>query len=295
MPNELAPIEPNVQVTPTPIIIENQKAFEQAIQAVVDKYGKDFVVTSGNYAATKKMRTQINKVVKAINSKRLAVKREYDQPAKVFNSQMNAYVEKIQDVIAPIDHKLHEVEEQEKKERKEAVERLIADMAVTYSVSASDVPIRPSWLLKSATGKKVTEEIAADMKQLKKDRDQRATDIQTVTMYANNANLDPASWVTLLRYDSVSDIMKEIDQAVVKRDADAKAEAELAAKTKEAAKAVAESHQMKQGGETIDTDTGEVVPQVITVQLTGTHKALGQVWSGAKQLGVKVELVKEED
>lgn len=295
MPNKLAIVSPSIKVNPSPITIDNQETFEKAIQAVVDKYGQDFVVTADNLSDTRTMRAQINKMYKFIEDRRKSAKREYDAPTKAFDTQMKKYAGQIKDIMDPLDDKIHEADEQEKTERKEAVERLIADMAKAHGVSASDIPIRSSWLLKSATGKKVTEEVAADMKQLKKDRDQRATDIQTITMYANNANLDPASWVTLLRYDSVSDIMKEIDQAVAKRDADAKAEAELAAKTKEAAKAVAESHQTKQGGETIDTDTGEVVPQTITVRLTGTHKALGQVWAGAKQLGVKVELIDKED
>lgn len=295
MPNELMIVAPSVTVKPLPIKIENQHEFEQALQAYVDKYGKDFVVTADNYAETKKMRAQINKVVKAINDKRLASKREYEHPAKEFDSQMKAYVEMVQDVIAPIDHKMHEVEEQAKQDRLDGVNTEIAEMAPNYGISASDIEVQKKWLTKSITKKQRLKEIGEAMTQLKKDQDQRATDIQTITMYANNNDLDPAPWVTLLRYNPISDILKEIDQAVIKRDEDAKAEAELAQKTKEAAKAVAESHQTKQGGETIDADTGEVVPQTITVRLTGTHKALGQVWAGAKQLGVKVELIDKED
>lgn len=295
MPNELAIISPSIKVNPSPITIENQEAFEKAIQAVVDKYGQDFVVTADNLSDTRTMRAQINKLYKFIEDRRKSAKREYDAPTKTFDAQMKNYASQIKGIMDPLDDKIHEADEQEKAERKEAVERLIADMAKAHGVSASDMPIRPSWLLKSATGKKVTEEIAADMDQFKKDRDQRAADIQTIKLIADSKDLEPSGWLSQLGSKNLTDILTEIDQAAQQRDADAKAEAELAEKSREAAKAVAESHQTKQDGETIDTDTGEVVPQTITVRLTGTHKALGQVWAGAKQLGVKVELIDKED
>ncbi|QWK86956.1 hypothetical protein KKI45_08085 [Levilactobacillus brevis] len=86
-----------------------------------------------------------------------------------------------------------------------------------------------------------------------------------------------------------------MDAAAAKRDKERQKKAEKAKVAKEAQAAIDATHQVKQGDETIDTDTGEVIPQTITVKLTGTHKALGQVWAGAKKLGVRVELVDKED
>jgi len=131
---------------------------------------------------------------------------------------------------------------------------------------------------------------------LRKDRDQRATDIQTVRMYADQLELESSGWAALIsKGEPVSDILAEMDAAAVKRDKERQQKAEKAKAAKEAQAAIDATHQVKQGDETIDTDTGEVIPQTITVKLTGTHKALGQVWAGAKNLGVRIELVDKED
>lgn len=52
--------------------------------------------------------------------------------------------------------------------------------------------------------------------------------------------------------------------------------------------------EVKQGDETVDTETGEVVPEVITLKLTGSHKQLAQAWLGIKNLGIQVEMLSKE-
>ncbi|WP_143462788.1 DUF1351 domain-containing protein [Levilactobacillus enshiensis] len=300
--NELVDFQPSIEVNPSPIVINNREQVEKAIDEVVAKYGQDFVVTADNITETKRMRTHINKIMKAINDTRLATNRQYKVPIVEFDAIMNGYKDRIKSIIDPLDEKIAEVTEQERQARYKLVTDTIAEMAPNYGVSASDIEVRPSWLNKAATNsadtaltKSTVEEIAADMTQLKKDRDQRAIDIETIKTYADQMDIEPAGWAALLNQGvSLTDIFKQINQAAAKRDQEVKEKADREAKHKEAQAAIDATHQVKQGGETIDTDTGEVVPQSITVKLTGTHKALGQVWAGAKQLGVKVELVKEE-
>ncbi|WP_143463747.1 DUF1351 domain-containing protein [Levilactobacillus enshiensis] len=300
--NELVDFKPSIEVNPSPIVINNREQVEKAIDEVVAKYGQDFVVTADNITETKKMRTHINKIMKAVNDTRLATNREYKKPIAEFDAIMNGYKDRIKAIIDPLDEKITEVAEQERQARYKLVTDTIAEMAPNYGVSASDIEVRPAWLNKAATNsadtaltKSTIDEIAADMTQLKKDQDQRATDIETIKTYADQMDIEPAGWAALLNQGvSLTDIFKQINQAAAKRDQEVKEKADREAKHKEAQAAIDATHQVKQGGETIDTDTGEVVPQSITVKLTGTHKALGQVWAGAKQLGVKVELVKEE-
>lgn len=294
--NELVTFEPNIEVNPTPIKINNLEQLEMAVNGVVTKYGQDFVVTSDNVADTKRMRANINKIAKSINDKRLETDRQYKKPMADFDKLMKGLGDKVKDLLDPLDSKIEEVETQERQARYDSVKTEIAEMAPNYGVSVTDIEVQPGWLLKSLSHKKLLEQIAEAMTQLRKDRDQRATDIQTVRMYADQLELESSGWAALIsKGEPVSDILAEMDAAAAKRDKERQKKAEKAKAAKEAQAAIDATHQVKQGDETIDTDTGEVVPQVITVKLTGTHKALGQVWAGAKQLGVRVELVNKED
>ncbi|ABJ64262.1 hypothetical protein LVIS_1133 [Levilactobacillus brevis ATCC 367] len=294
--NELVAFEPSIEVNPTPIVINNLEQLEMAVNGVVTKYGQDFVVTSDNVADTKKMRANINKIAKSINDKRLETDRQYKKPMADFDKLMKGLGSKVKNLLDPLDSKIEEIETQERQARYDSVKAEISEMAPNYGVSATDIEIQPGWLLKSLSHKKLLEQIAEAMTQLRKDRDQRATDIQTVRMYADQLELESSGWAELIsKGEPVSDILAEMDAAAAKRDKERQKKAEKAKAAKEAQAAIDATHQVKQGDETIDTDTGEVVPQVITVKLTGTHKALGQVWAGAKQLGVRVELVDKED
>lgn len=294
--NELVTFEPNIEVNPTPIKINNLEQLEMAVNGVVTKYGQDFVVTTDNVADTKKMRANINKIAKSINDKRLETDRQYKKPMADFDKLMKGLGDKVKNLLDPLDSKIEEVETQERQARYDSVKAEIAEMAPNYGVSATDIEIQPGWLLKSLSHKKLLEQIAEAMTQLRKDRDQRATDIQTVRMYADQLELESSGWAALIsKGEPVSDILAEMDAAAVKRDKERQQKAEKAKAAKEAQAAIDATHQVKQDDETIDTDTGEVIPQTITVKLTGTHKALGQVWAGAKNLGVRIELVDKED
>lgn len=275
-------IEPAITVNPSPIVINNREQVEKALDAIVDKYGQDFAVTADNIVETKKMRTHINKIMKAINDTRLATNREYKKPIAEFDDVMNGYKKRIKDIIDPLDDKIAEVTEQERQARYKLVTDTIAEMAPNYGVSVTDIEVRPAWINKTASNSKGTaltkstvEEIASDMTQLKKDHDQRATDIETIKTYADQMGIEPAGWAALLNQGvSLTDIFKQINQAAAKRDQEVRETAEREAKQKEAQAAIDATHQVKQGGETVDTDTGEMVLQSTTLKLTGTHAQL---------------------
>src|SRR5699024_4180314 len=139
MANELAIIEPTVDVHPSPIIIKNLDQVQQAVSAIVTKYGQDFVVTSDNIKNTKSMRASLNKVSKAIDEKRLAVKRQYAEPVKIFDKQMGAFKDQIDGVISPLDVKIKEVIAQERAAKQARVEGLRAETAPNYGVTADSI------------------------------------------------------------------------------------------------------------------------------------------------------------
>ncbi|MCW3778489.1 DUF1351 domain-containing protein [Levilactobacillus namurensis] len=298
MTDSLVLAEPLIDVTPSPIIIKNEKAVAQAVDELVAKYGRDFVVTADNVADTKKMRAELNKVAKSINDRRLEVKRAYEKPAAAFDETMNGYKKKIQAILVPLDDKIEAVESEERQVRRMAVDSVILEMAGNYNISATDIEIRPSWLNKSAitksgkVTKKVIDEIAADMTQLKKDHDQRAADVQTIKLYADNKGIEPSGWIVQLgRGATVTEILVGIDHAAEQAAQKAHEEAERKRKADETAKAVAATHQTMHNGELVDTETGEAVLLSTTLKLTGTHAQLLALRHWIDENGIKYERV----
>ncbi|WP_203640715.1 MULTISPECIES: DUF1351 domain-containing protein [Levilactobacillus] len=263
MANELAIVEPVIDVKPMPITINNLDQVQQAVTAIVSKYNQDFVVTVDNVKDVKNMRAELNKVSKAIDEKRLTIKRQYAEPVKTFDAQMNLFKEQIDSVISPLDTKIREVVAQERAAKQERVEGLIAEMAPNYGVEAESVDIEPSWLNKSATKKQIVEGIAGTMTLMKKHADQLAADCSTITKYAEIQKVDPAGWVDQVKQgQDVEYLMRAIDNQVERQ---AEKQRKLEAKAAEE-----RTHQQAKGDTVVDTNTGEVVSRAVVLKITAT-------------------------
>ena len=282
MANELAIIEPAVDVHPSPITIKNLDQVQQAVSAIVTKYGQDFVVTSDNIKDTKSMRASLNKVSKAIDEKRLAVKRQYAEPVKIFDKQMGAFKDQIDGVISPLDVKIKEVIAQERAAKQERVEGLIAEMAPNYGVEADSIEIEPSWLNKSATKKQIVDGIAGAMVATKKAADQLAADTETITKYAKVQGVDPAGWADQVKHgQDVDYLMKAIDNQVERQ---AEKQRQLEAKAAEE-----RTHQQTKGDTVVDTNTGEVVSRAVVLKITATIPQMKLLKSYMDSEGIKYE------
>lgn len=282
MANELAIIEPTVDVHPSPIIIKNLDQVQQAVSAIVTKYGQDFVVTSDNIKNTKSMRASLNKVSKAIDEKRLAVKRQYAEPVKIFDKQMGAFKDQIDGVISPLDVKIKEVIAQERAAKQERVEGLIAEMAPNYGVTADSIEIEPGWLNKSATKKQIVDGIAGVMTAAKKAADQLAADTETITKYATVQGVDPAGWADQVKHgQDVDYLMKAIDNQVERQ---AEKQRQLEAKAAEE-----RTHQQTKGDTVVDTNTGEVVSRAVVLKITATIPQMKLLKNYMDSEGIKYE------
>ncbi|KRL95545.1 hypothetical protein FD28_GL002515 [Levilactobacillus hammesii DSM 16381] len=260
-------IEPAVDVHPSPITIKNLDQVQQAVSAIVAKYGQDFIVTADNIKDTKAMRASLNKVSKAVDEKRLAVKRQYAEPVKIFDKQMGAFKDQIDGVISPLDVKIKEVIAQERAAKQERVEGLIAEMAPNYGVSADAIEIEPSWLNKSATKKQIVDGIAGAMTVTKKAADQLAADTEAITKYAEVQGVDAAGWVDQVKQgQDVDYLMKAIDNQVERQ---AEKQRKLEAKAAEE-----RTHQQTKGNTVVDTNTGEVVSRTVVLKIMATRSQM---------------------
>lgn len=266
--NELAETTISVEMETPEIKITNKEKLDALVDAVVKKYS-GIVVTEDTLPECKKTLTELRKLSKELNAKRLEKQREYETPVKEFKAQIDAYINQINDVISDIKQGADEFEEKRKAEKKTEIKNAISEMAENYGVKPEEIEIDKKWLNKSMTMKKVTEEIAKQMK----DKQRLDDDWLVVKKYAEDKGLLADHYQTYIGVFSTFEIEKMIDD-----DADKKAEQE---------KRVAKE---KQISAVVDKETGEIKRpiQQVTFTIKGTEEQLNDVASYLKNSGVEI-------
>ena len=266
--NELAETTISVEMETPEIKITNKEKLDALVDAVVKKYS-GIVVTEDTLKECKKTLTELRKLSKELNDKRLEKQRQYETPVKEFKAQIDAYINQINDVISDIKQGTDEFEEKRKAEKQEAIQNLINEMAGNYGVDPETIEIDKKWLNKSTTMKKITEDIANKMKEKQRLDD----DWKIIKKYAQDKGMLADHYQTYIGVFSAFEIEKMIDE-----DADKKAEQDRSqAEELMFAKAV-------------DEETGEIKQaiQQVTFTIKGTEEQLNQVATYLKNSGVEI-------
>ena len=266
--NELAETTIGVEMETPEIKITNKEKLDALVDAVVKKYS-GIVVTEDTLKECKKTLTELRKLSKELNDKRLEKQRQYETPVKEFKAQIDAYINQINDVISDIKQGTDEFEEKRKAEKQEAIQNLITEMAGNYGVDPETIEIDKKWLNKTTTMKKITEDIANKMKEKQRLDD----DWKIIKKYAQDKGMLADHYQTYIGVFSAFEIEKMIDE-----DADKKAEQERSqAEELMFAKAV-------------DEETGEIKQaiQQVTFTIKGTEEQLNQIAAYLKNSGVEI-------
>ena len=266
--NELAETTISVEMETPEIKITNKEKLDALVDAVVKKYS-GIVVTEDTLKECKKTLTELRKLSKELNAKRLEKQRQYETPVKEFKAQIDAYINQINDVISDIKQGTDEFEEKRKAEKQTAIQNLINEMAGNYGVDPETIEIDKKWLNKSTTMKKITEEIANKMKEKQRLDD----DWKIIKKYAQDKGMLADHYQSYIGVFSAFEIEKMIDE-----DADKKAEQDRnQAEELMFAKAVNE-------------ETGEIKQaiQQVTFTIKGTEEQLNQVAAYLKNSGVEI-------
>ena len=266
--NELAETTISVEMETPEIKITNKEKLDALVDAVVKKYS-GIIVTEDTLKECKQTLTELRKLSKELNAKRLEKQRQYETPVKEFKAQIDAYINQINDVISDIKQGTDEFEEKRKAEKQTAIQNLINEMAGNYGVDPETIEIDKKWLNKSTAMKKITEEIANKMKEKQRLDD----DWKIIKKYAQDKGMLADHYQTYIGVFSAFEIEKMIDE-----DADKKAEQDRSqAKELMFAKAV-------------DEETGEIKQaiQQVTFTIKGTEEQLNQVAAYLKNSGVEI-------
>ncbi|WP_283601190.1 DUF1351 domain-containing protein [Ligilactobacillus aviarius] len=268
MTNELAETTISVEMQTPEIKITNKEKLDALVDAVVRKYS-GIVVTEDTLKECKKTLTELRKLSKELNAKRLEKQCQYETPVKEFKAQIDAYINQINDVISDIKQGTDEFEEKRKAEKQIAIQNLIDEMAGNYDVDPETVEFDKKWLNKSTTMKKITEDIANQMKEKQRLDD----DWKIVKKYAQDKGLLADHYQTYIGVFSAFDIEKMIDE-----DADKKAEQDR------------NQAEELMFAKAIDEETGEIKQaiQQVTFTIKGTEEQLNQVAAYLKNSGVEI-------
>ena len=266
--NELAETTISVEMETPEIKITNKEKLDALVDAVVKKYS-GIVVTEDTLKECKKTLTELRKLSKELNAKRLEKQRQYETPVKEFKAQIDAYINQINDVISDIKQGTDEFEEKRKAEKQEAIQNLIAEMAGNYGVDPETIEIDKKWLNKTTTMKKITEDIANKMKEQQRLDD----DWKIIKKYAQDKGMLADHYQTYIGVFSAFEIEKMIDE-----DADKKAEQD---------RNQAEELMFTKA---VDEETGEIKQaiQQVTFTIKGTEEQLNEVASYLKNSGVEI-------
>lgn len=297
--NELI-ITPSVTYKQAEVTINDYEALEAMVQAYSNKF-KGLVPTEETLPEAKRTRAELNKVKKVLDDKRKEVKRQASEPIVRFEAQVKKLIKTIDETRSEIDKGVKELEEQQRQAKLEYVQGLIDEMASNYEVDANEVEIKPSWLNKSTTNKKIIDEIAGTMRDINRQKAKLATERKLIELTCREHGLDPSGWYAML--DGVIDVnvvLEEIERyAKEKQEAD-----ELAKKKQEAELAEQKAKLAEVNGKQVDTETGAVMvsKQVVSFKIKGTKEQLDSIAKFIVQSGIEVleaserqEIIEEEE
>ncbi|EGO9002001.1 DUF1351 domain-containing protein [Enterococcus faecalis] len=296
MSNELmADLQVTVEVSPSKIIINNEKQLSAMVDETVNHYSK-LIFNENNLPDAKQARADLNKVSGLLDKKRIEVKKEFNKPLDTFETTINAFKEKIEEAKNIIDKNIKSYEENDREARKEKVQAKINEISAAKNIHPDVIKIESSWTNKGSftqkgeLKKKVIEEIETVASEINKEKDRIKNDKLIIEGYTKAKGLEPYSWLTLIEQGKTSaELIKEID----------KASAEKLATEK-----VAETRELEQVGEnTIDIETGEIVSNVCEeeeesseletarIQVTATHEKLVALNNFMKANQIEVEAI----
>lgn len=293
-------ITPSVTYKQAEVTINDYESLEAMVQAYSNKF-KGLVPTEETLPEAKRTRAELNKVKKVLDDKRKEVKKQASEPIVRFEAQVKKLIKTIDETRSEIDKGVKELEEQQRQAKLEYVQGLIDEMAPNYEVDANEVEIKPSWLNKSTSNKKIVDEIAGTMRDINRHKAKLATERKLIELTCHEHDLDPSGWYAML--DGVIDVNVVLDE--IERYAKEKQQAEeLKQKQQEAELAEQKAKLAEVNGKQIDTETGAVMvsKQVVSFKIKGTKEQLDSIAKFIVQNGIEVleasdrqEVIEEEE
>ena len=153
--------------------ITNFDEIKAALSNLLAQY-KDFKLTD-NYNEAKDLRARLNNAGKALNAKKIAVKKAYMEPYEYGEAQIKELIGMIDEVSSAIDVQIKDYEENLKKKKREDIEELFKTFANPRNIPLEKV-FNEKWLNAGTSAKAIEKEIIAFFEKVESD----ITNIETL-------------------------------------------------------------------------------------------------------------------
>ena len=256
----------SVEFTPATIKINGIDKLGSLIASNISKY-QNLVVTPENVKDAKKIKANLNKLRKALDEKRLEIKKANAKPYLEVENQIKNIEKSIGDVVNPINNAVKELDDQEKEARHEWINKLIQEMASTRDIEPSEVEFNPLWLRKSMSKHAIEKDLDDVMKQIITAHKAIEVNVELVKQLCEAKNIEPDAFVVQAKNGQPADeLMESIQQAEKAR--------ELRLDAKKAHDRVIASKQVKVADKVINKDTGEVVSNIYHLEISTTDQKM---------------------
>lgn len=299
----------SVEFEPSVITINGHDDLKETIQSYADKY-KGLVFGEDGLKDAKKVRAEMNGVVKSLDDKRKSIKEEYNAPLAEFEAEFKKLTDSIKGVIDPIDQGIKHLEEQERlSKQKELEERVNKQLDEASEFVKNRFEYDKRWTNKSYSMRKVAEEVENQIKKLKQEEAQIKANQDIITNYCSAVKVKAGVWLNLLNTGHIApEIMKLIDKSIADEKARKQAEIEREQARKEQEQYDAEQRRIKEESYVdlsveqineplneepeLDFDVSELLEAErypVELKITGTMEQLGMLNTFIIDNGMSVE------
>jgi hypothetical protein len=209
MDNQLQIIA-NVNVVKGSIAFEGYEELkEMALQ--VAEYVNSVEVTEDNVKESKKLLAKVNKSIKELEDRRIAIKKEILEPYNDFEVQVKEIVGIVKEADTKVRDQVKELEELEREAKKAQIEEIwnLRANAYTATFLTFDDFLTPQHLNKTVTLKKVEEEMTDFLERVEKD-------LKTMMMLPNSKEV-------MIEYQNCLDLNDAIAIAEMRKESEKEA------------------------------------------------------------------------
>lgn len=271
-----------VNYTPAKVDVVGLASLKQAVDQVCETYA-GLVVTADSYKQDKKTAAELNKLKKALNDRKIEIKKQATKEVDQFADEVKAMTSELDGVVSEIRAGINAYDEKAKAERTESIKRRIADLCSEAHVSADDIEWDPSWANKSVAWPKTEREVKAQIVALQAKYSQYAESVKAVTNRAAELDLPESHWIEMLNYSSLADVLSQMGH--YKEELAQQKQRDAERRQRELDKTVVK------GDKRVVKETGEVVAQIyhVRLELCGSKEQLAKLLQSAKDLGLEIK------
>ena len=156
--NTLSLTDFKVDYKPSVLTLQHADELAANIKLYAEKY-RGLVITEGTLKEAKASRSDLRKLSKALNDKRIEIKREYNKPYDAFKSVIDGMISDISAVETAINDGIKEQERLDAEQRKEQVLDDITEIAQSRGIDPKDIEFNNKRLNKSLSKLERTRQI----------------------------------------------------------------------------------------------------------------------------------------